>query len=298
MQSIWQPHRNPTACPRRMWGPPPGRWVQSVQQLNILQQYQYHKKNSKQHQIHLGPAPQPTQKEGSTTTTTCTTQQPYTARPTKDSNPPPPPPPPWHQGTYTMMMVMMMTVAIDILKKRFGWTKCIIFSNIEELLNIYVLKEPRVSVLWDLNDKLQAHVHSLEVLGITGEQYGVLLCPVILFHLPLDLRLEWARESDNHEGDSEWLLEFLQNEISRREWSQSVIKQESHSAVLGNEIKGGPRQATTAALPSLSSVPESCTLCSRGCHTVNKCYDLTKVPVSEREAVLKSHNLCFRTQRT
>ena len=26
---------------------------------------------------------------------------------------------------------------------------------------------------------------------------------------------------------------------------------------------------------------------------MNKCYDLTKVPVSERNAVLKSHNLCF-----
>ena len=99
---------------------------------------------------------------------------------------------------------------------------------------------------------------------------------------------EWGRR-----GDLEWLLEFLQNEISRREWSQSAIKQESHSAVSGNEIKGGPRQVTTAALPSLSSIPELCTLCSRRGHIVNKCYDLTKVPVSERKAVLKSHNLCF-----
>ena len=116
--------------------------------------------------------------------------------------------------------------------------------------------------------------------GITEEQYGVLLCPVILSRLPLDMRLQWACGSENHEGDLEWPLEFLQNEISRREWSQSVIKQESRSAVSGNEIKGGPRQATTAALPSLSSVPESCALCSRRGHTVNKCFDLTKVPVS------------------
>ena len=186
------------------------------------------------------------------------------------------------------------TVAIDILKKRFGRTDRIVFSHIEELLNISVPKQPRVSVLWELNDKLQAHVRSLEALGITGEQYGVLLCPVIISRLPPDLRLEWTRESENHEGDLEWLLEFLQNEISRRERSQSVIKQESHSAVSVNEIKGGPRQATTAALPSLSLVPEACTPCSRRGHTVNKCYDLTKVPVSERKAVLKSHNLCFR----
>ena len=149
------------------------------------------------------------------------------------------------------------TVTIDILKKRLGKTDRIVFSHIEELLNISVPKQPRVSVLWELNDKLQAHVCSLEALGITSEQYGVLLCPVILSRLPPDLRLEWARENENQEGDLDWLLEFLQNEISRRERSQSVIKQESHSAVSGNEIKSGPRQATTAALPSLSSVPES-----------------------------------------
>ena len=53
------------------------------------------------------------------------------------------------------------TVAIDILKKRFGRTERIVFSHIEELLNISVPKQPRVSVLWELNDKLQAHVRSL-----------------------------------------------------------------------------------------------------------------------------------------
>ena len=165
------------------------------------------------------------------------------------------------------------TVAIDILKALWeNWMHYIF--HIEELLNISVQKQPRVSVLWDLNTKLQTHVHSLEALGITGEQYGVLLCPIILSCLPPKLGLEWAHKSQNYEGDLEWLLEFLQNETSRREWSQSVIKQESHSAVSGNKIKGGLRQAITTALPSLSSVPESCTLCSRRSHTVIKCYDL------------------------
>ena len=53
------------------------------------------------------------------------------------------------------------TVAIDILKKLFGRTEPILFSHIEELLNKSVPKQPRVSVLWELNGKLQAHVRSL-----------------------------------------------------------------------------------------------------------------------------------------
>ena len=91
-------------------------------------------------------------------------------------------------------------LTIDILKKRLGKTDRIVFSHIEELLNISVPKQPRVSVLWELNDKFQAHVCSLEALGITSEQYGVLLCPVILSRLPPDLRLEWARENEKSRG--------------------------------------------------------------------------------------------------
>ena len=70
---------------------------------------------------------------------------------------------------------------------------------------------------WKLQDELLAHVRSLEALGVTGDQYGVILTPLILSRLPQDVRLEWAREGLGRESDLDWLLTFLASEINRRE---------------------------------------------------------------------------------
>ena len=66
-------------------------------------------------------------------------------------------------------------------------------------------------------------------MGITGEQYGVVLTvtPLILSHLPPDLRMEWAREGEQHESDLTFLLDFLHREVGRRERSQTFSKDSS-----------------------------------------------------------------------
>ena len=64
-------------------------------------------------------------------------------------------------------------------------------------------------------------MRSLEALHITGEQYGVVLTPLVLSRLPPDLRLEWAREGELHESDLGFLLRFLQRELERRERYQT-----------------------------------------------------------------------------
>ena len=83
--------------------------------------------------------------------------------------------------------------ACEILEKRFGRPESIIFSHIQELLNISVPRQPKVPILWKMYDSLQAHVRSLEELRIYGKQYGVVLTPLVLSRLHPDLRLEWAR---------------------------------------------------------------------------------------------------------
>ncbi|XP_066956237.1 uncharacterized protein [Macrobrachium rosenbergii] len=78
-----------------------------------------------------------------------------------------------------------------------------------------------VESLWKLQDQLLRHVRSLEALGISGDQYGVVLTPVILSRLLQDVRLEWSRQSAGHESDLEWLLKFLQKEIQHHERSET-----------------------------------------------------------------------------
>ena len=86
--------------------------------------------------------------------------------------------------------------ACDILQSQYGRKEQIIFSHIQKLLNISVPSKCSVSMLWTLNDNLQAHVRSLEALGIKGEQYGAILTPLVLSQLPVEMRLKWACDGD------------------------------------------------------------------------------------------------------
>ena len=110
--------------------------------------------------------------------------------------------------------------ACSILKERYGRKERIIFTHIQELLNISIPSKCSISMLWSLNDTLQAHMRSLDSLGIKGDQYGVILTPLVLSRLPVEMRLEWARDGEKHESDLPFLMKFINTEIKRRERSQ------------------------------------------------------------------------------
>ena len=73
--------------------------------------------------------------------------------------------------------------ACKLLQDRYNRKDRIIFAHIQALLNIQMsaTKSPsKVASLWKLQDNLQSHVGGLQVLGISGRQYGVLLTPIVL----------------------------------------------------------------------------------------------------------------------
>ena len=115
--------------------------------------------------------------------------------------------------------------ARDILVKQFGRPERIIFSHIQKLLQNNVSLSSRDSFtpihLCELHDEIVTRVRSLQNLGVGGETYGVFLTPLILHQLSSNVRLEWARVGEGHEGDLDFLLKFLYNEIQRRERSQT-----------------------------------------------------------------------------
>ena len=189
-------------------------------------------------------------------------------------------------------------IACDLLQKRFGRPTRIIFSHIQELLSINVPRQSNVSVLWKTYDALQTHVRSLQTLGITGEQYGIVLTPLILSRLSPELRMEWAREGDQREGDLDFLLKFLQQEIERRERSQTFSK--DNPPVSRDKEKRGTSPGTAAALhvsKDSGTTPE-CALCNRHGHPLVKCYSLTRVPVAERKPLLRQVSACFKCLST
>ena len=189
--------------------------------------------------------------------------------------------------------------ACDILQKRFGRKEKIIYSHILELLNIQVGPKYSIASLWKLQDSLVTHVRSLETLGVAGDQYGVILTPLILTRLPHDIRMEWAREGESHESDLEFLLTFLQKEIQRRERSQTFkappqIEEKRYAgltptaAALHNSSK-----SNGAAAASGGGKPMSCNLCGKR-HKTEMCWDLTRRTVTDRKDKVQNANLCFK----
>ncbi|XP_066940957.1 uncharacterized protein [Macrobrachium rosenbergii] len=191
-------------------------------------------------------------------------------------------------------------IACKMLKERFGRPERIIFAHIQALLGITMpAKNPssgNVSSLWKLQDELLTHVRSLEALGVDGNQYGVFMTPVILSRLPPDIRLEWSREGSGHERDLDWLLNFLQREIKRRERSDTfkdinAVKTDNHSV---ESEKRSKFQGSASALQTSSEVSfYKCMFCSKN-HKSKNCFGILKLSIAEREEAIRSAKLCFR----
>ncbi|XP_043232769.1 uncharacterized protein LOC122387027 [Amphibalanus amphitrite] len=210
----------------------------------------------------------------------------------------------------------------QLLKERFGRTELIIFAHIQQLLGISSSAETK---LQELVDRLLVQVRSLEALGVTGQQYGIIMTPLILSRLPSEVRLEWARTSVGREGDLEHLLGFLQQEIARLErsgvYDHLTSKTTTSSGRAGAAVPGtgrraardtgaaghrGPtvtppgqwearpaRRPSTAALQSASLGCSSCSYCGHQQHQTAKCGAWQKLSVADRFGWVREKGLCF-----
>ena len=131
-------------------------------------------------------------------------------------------------------------------------------------------------------------MRGLEALNITGQQYGVVLTPLVLSRLPPDLSLEWAREGELHESDLGFLQDFLQRELDRRERSQTFAMAHvrpllwHHKDCCHKETRGAAR---SKGVLSLSAVRQG-TLIQR----LSGCTQSVHQPSSQSEPVL--HRYC------
>ena len=110
--------------------------------------------------------------------------------------------------------------AKTLLESKYGRREVIIFAHVQELLAVQIPEATDTKKLSQAYDRLMANVRSLEAQGVTANQFGVVLTPVIVSKLPEEIRLEWSRNSEKKETDLPFLLSFLGLEIQRRERCQ------------------------------------------------------------------------------
>lgn len=192
-------------------------------------------------------------------------------------------------------------IACDMLKERFGKSERIIFAHIQALLNIEMPVKSHgvkyIASLRKMQDELNSHIRSLESLGVKGDQYGVVLTPVILSRLPQEIRMEWSRDGSGHEGDLHWLMSFLQNEIERRERSDSYRDSCRNEEGRGGPLSSEKRKVTPSTVSALVSTTSpgmtNCVFCGKQ-HPSEKCFSAKRLTRDELVEKLRSLGLCFR----
>lgn len=191
-------------------------------------------------------------------------------------------------------------VACELLEERFGRREQIIFSHIQGLLNLKPSAKGSGGMqMRSIQDQILIHVRSLESLSIDGSTYGIFLTPLILSRLPVDVRMEWAREGAGKEGDLRYLLYFMKGEIERRERAEtfqvSSDRDVQNVHVEEKKKSGLPKVATAAALQTTSQI--SCGFCLKN-HPTWKCWAALKMSTQDRHLRVKEAGLCFRCLRS
>ena len=104
-----------------------------------------------------------------------------------------------------------------------GRPQQIISAHMDELIKLQPSHNDRPASLRYIYDRISVHVRGLASLGISTEQYGSLLIPVVMSKLPNEIRLEVARNSTDEIWKIEDLLQTIKKEVEARETSEQRL---------------------------------------------------------------------------
>ncbi|KAL9984852.1 hypothetical protein ACROYT_G007191 [Oculina patagonica] len=180
-------------------------------------------------------------------------------------------------------------VAVQRLTSRYGKDEVQKNCLMTKLADMKPLEQSN-KAMRDALDELFATVRALEVQGVTTEQYGSLLMPLIESKLPKDWRLVWAREKaglSKEDVTFSKLLKFLEQELEIRESADQPVEVEQHQSI----------EKEKTLLPTVSGLMAksvTCTFC-KGPHSPKQC----SVPMSvdDRFKKVKEIRACFSCAR-
>ena len=141
--------------------------------------------------------------------------------------------------------------AIEILRDRFGQPQQIITAHMDELLKIPANTGDRLSSLRFIYDKISIHVRALASLGVSFNQYGSLLIPIMLSKMPgnIHLQIAWKAKKDAWKIDD--LLQIIKFEIEAREISETTKASEKTGLLMSSQKRDGTKSPQSPMARSL-----------------------------------------------
>ena len=178
--------------------------------------------------------------------------------------------------------------AIELLKKRFGNTKQIIATHMEEIFRLPACIGDRAQPLRRLYDKMMVHIRGLKSLGIETTQYGSVLIPVLMSKLPDGVRLRVARENREETWEINHLMSTILIEVEARETSEGARILSQKSVVHPKTHVGGFNPTANSLVTNNYTV--KCVYCGEA-HYSASCKKV--VSVKDRKEVLIRMGRCF-----
>ena len=163
-----------------------------------------------------------------------------------------------------------------------------LMTKLTEMKNIDSYKSAREAV-----DDLTATIRALRVQGVSADEYGALLMPLIETRMPKSWKLEWARKkTETGEVTFNDLIAFLEFEVEVREVAERDFRSVSLKKceeINRHEDKYESNLGTATALHIKPVV--KCTFCGNG-HKPSECQ--THMTVEDRFCKVREAKACFR----
>ena len=190
--------------------------------------------------------------------------------------------------------------AVEKLQERFGRKDIIIQTHLQSLLKLDVATKCQpgssgyISSLWNFYDDVDAHVRSIEALGIEISKCETFLVPIILSRIPNTMTQAWFKLKSTHtrEDDLELLLKFIYDHISNLD-SAEMYRPKS------DKVKEKTADSTASSLlnPSTPSNTSVCKYCKKPGHYINSCFKFKELDVELRIKKRRDLRLCVKCLR-
>ncbi|GFS72364.1 pro-Pol polyprotein, partial [Nephila pilipes] len=189
-------------------------------------------------------------------------------------------------------------LAIESLTERYGRKELLIDFYVRELLKLVLnnATKKKQDSLSSLYNKLSTQLRALSSLGVTTEQCGVILYPLVESSLPTHILRSFERQRKNIDSEQsistlDAIVSFLKSEVQ----SEEKIKL-SRSEILPYERECKHLAESQSMLPSAAELfiqesRDTCAFCFK-VHANRFCKRAFFIPLEEKIAIIKKKGLC------
>ncbi|GFS67914.1 uncharacterized protein NPIL_339861 [Nephila pilipes] len=189
-------------------------------------------------------------------------------------------------------------LAIESLTERYGRKELLIDFYVRELLKLVLnnATKKKQDSLSSLYNKLSTQLRALSSLGVTTDQCGVILYPLVESSLPTHILRSFERQRKNIDSEQsistlDAIVSFLKSEVQ----SEEKIKL-SRSEILPYERECKHLAESQSTLPSAAELfiqesRDTCAFCFK-VHANRFCKRAFFIPLEEKIAIIKKKGLC------